>query len=336
MAIGTATVSGQPDNWPSLGQQLHGFNQRFYASAPDMYFKQRLANLWTAAANLEEWGPRLRAGIVTEFSTLSVGEGERMDSELNDEQLRQYVTADTEVLHHQIAETVVRLFFAHAGGSRCPWIDVSDEWHIRRFREKVQRHILKPRPEDLTEACRRAFLGDWPEPPEGLTELFSREQWDDATLNLAKFLQHFAAQYMEEAGLYNAAKHGMAVNASTGRFRILDEDGNGFGHEGPSLSYLERTQDAPDTNSYQVVQRFVGLLSTWLVCSDGVRMMHNLWHWGRARHLGVTEHFEWFVPVAHTPVTIQRESGMFIEAQVKLDAVQVQTRSSQGRPSPTA
>ena len=229
------------------------------------------------------------------------------------------------MLHHQIAETLIRLYAAHGPDVECPWLNLSNEYDFGAFKASVEANLVKPRAEQLAGLCREVFLGRWPHPPERLN--LTQEQWDAGALNLARFMKHFGKHFLEQAQLYNAAKHGMAVNANRGSFRMSDEEGRSVGHEGPSLSYLERQKVTrkPRVDSYQVVQRWVGVVPTWFICSYGTKMMRNLWFYARSRFLEQVNGFELCLPTDVNPLSIQRELGALMPFEAKLDAVEVES-----------
>jgi hypothetical protein len=101
-----------PDQWDDL-------NREFYRADPAPYFLRRLRYLVLALVDL----PAIReaqSGRI-EFGELSMPPEEPYDVEAT---AAYGVIESTNLLHH-IAETIMRLYFAHEIHPDCPWLEVA-------------------------------------------------------------------------------------------------------------------------------------------------------------------------------------------------------------------
>ncbi|MDP9452601.1 MAG: hypothetical protein M3P97_04240 [Actinomycetota bacterium] len=115
---------GAPD--PEMDERYRRLNESFYSSSPALYFEQRLNSLLVMAADDPEYGDRLHRGLTIVGETFTVAPSERVESQLSEKQLRQFVTSETQVLLHHAAESLLRLYLAHeAHLSPCPWLSIA-------------------------------------------------------------------------------------------------------------------------------------------------------------------------------------------------------------------
>jgi hypothetical protein len=138
---------------------------------------------------------------------LKFTEHERAEVEQNRERL---VIAEAEVLLHHAAETQLRLYLAYERLPPCPWLVLAGERSFAAFKDKVAKLGEALGDEQRRTNVAAVFFGASdrtslrPTPPE--------DEWNAGLENLSTWLAWFAAHFLD-AGVYNAAKHGLAPQA---------------------------------------------------------------------------------------------------------------------------
>lgn len=198
------------------------------------------------------------------------------------EERERFAIAESQVLLHHAAETLLRLYLGHEGLPPCPWLE------IVRVRTPGQfKSLLNKRFEgnlDIEERRRRvaaAFHGSAsresfnPVPPE--------EKWNAANDNVEAFLGHFARLVVEDSGLYNSAKHGLTI--LVGERSMSLGDGKVVSAAGKAVSYLDMRREGPGAprwamaTSWAEVDRSLGFVQMATLLID------TLWSVARARYV---------------------------------------------------
>ncbi len=199
-------------------------NETFYRARPHAYFNQRLESLILVAGKSEKLQDLLAEGVTV--GALKAGGApvpERTDderSELNQDRER-YVIADTVVLLHHAAETLLRLYLAHENLPPCPWLKMAEERNFAAFKSRVDKLG-----EDLAghrrhDELAKVFFGTGdrtalsPEPLE--------DAWRNGLENFGTWMSWFAQHFLD-ANVYNAAKHGLAVHPGEAAFQLGDDE----------------------------------------------------------------------------------------------------------------
>jgi hypothetical protein len=196
------------------GEACHGLNVAFYSVEPHDYFQTRLELLMLAAADSDAIFAAFQKGL--EYGALKMGGPETNapgDAEV-DAARTAFVTADAVNLLHHISETLLRLYFAHRPEEgkfpASPWLEIAQEVTPGEFKRRV---ALRFDGGSELDDARRAevtatFYGSTDPPcdtPEEADRL--RASVDE----IERFLHHFARYFLDEAKLYNAMKHGLAI-----------------------------------------------------------------------------------------------------------------------------
>lgn len=202
-----------PSDDESAEVEIQSLNERYYSRSPALYFRQRLNNLMVCASGLPAYRDRLVKGIeVGADLVIQVDEHEVIDSDLDEESLQAFVTSESEVLLYHVTESMFRVYLAHAQRPDCPWLLVAANSAIREMRQAVQKRFG----EGADELAARGEVVRCLH----LTHV-DRSQWTDdqfaqALDNLMGFLRVLALRLENDKDLYNAAKHGLTMFASTG------------------------------------------------------------------------------------------------------------------------
>jgi len=195
------------------------------------------------------------------------------------------MVTEAEVLLHHVAETLLTLYLAHEDRPDCPWLEVA---RMRQGDLKPQlrkrfggSYSQKLRREQLAEV----FFGS--RTPVGLDPRPELEQWEKAVANLDQLLMAYLDIHNERRNLYNAAKHGMAVNSGTAAVKLGEAGAPPLIEKsGPSITYLDLT-DSKSQPRWQQTTVWIELDQTialsYLACS----LIQSMWMVARARYLGV-------------------------------------------------
>lgn len=290
-----------------VAEQYRRLNERFYAASPARYFEHRLNNLLVTAASDVELGPQLREGIDICGERMVVGDEERIDSDMESEELSRFVTAESLVLLSHTAEAVLRLFLAHEGQPACPWLDMS-RLPFRDFWKHVRIRFVDP----IREERLHAVVADVALGSPTYSENFPGDQddWDATVERLTSWLRYLTRQMIDNQPAYNAAKHGFGARPDQAFIQFIDDaSGKSFlNHGGPSIEVLTHGPWDDGSRAWVIKTIWLNPVHLWAVTGTAISMMESIWGFGRARFLGGAE-VNMFRP-AHTPGDIEKATGL--------------------------
>jgi hypothetical protein len=193
-----------------------------------------------------------------------------------------YLTAEALVLLHHASETLIRLYRAHSGSPACPWIEISRRTHPGDLPK-----WLSTLPETLdTENALRdvmtVFRG-YPTFEATAGMLYStEEEWNEQSDGLVALLKHLAYVLVQDAPVYNAAKHGLAALAGESSMGIGQLEDPVIFSDGPSISVL-RVKRETDTWHQETtwISQDGALATTFLVANQ----IESLWSIARNKYL---------------------------------------------------
>lgn len=267
-----------------------GLNRAFYRAEPHTYLNGRMAHLVLAMAKPDELQALLDAGV--EYGTLTIrppsgseSPEDSMESTAEEErQHRNFVATESAGLLQHAAETLIRLYLAHSGRPRCPWLELARERDFRGFKQDVAARFGAD--VVVTDQHRSevgtVFLGGPAPPPDGPPA----DEWAEGIENIESWLRHFAALFLDDANLYNAFKHGLAVQAGEASLKIGDE-GEIVDMAGPSIEHLEVSDDP---RRWQRVIRWIRPERMAGEIFMAYRMIRNLWLVARSYYLPEAPH----------------------------------------------
>lgn len=281
-------------------QEVRALNERYYSRSPALYFRQRLNNLTVCAARLPDYRDALLAGIEVGDLTITVAEHELVDSDLDDDELLAFVTAESEVLLCHATESMFRVYLAHAQRPECPWLRMASAASIRDMRSAVKQRFGKGADESAVRAeVARCLHLDGVE-----RSAWTDDQFHQAVENLLGFLRALAERLEDDKELYNAAKHGLTMFASTAHLQFQDQDGNMlFAHEGPSLEYLHSTPWSGNRvreRQWTDVTVWLNLVGWWALTYVATEIMNSVWTIGRRAFIGPSESDQIWLPAEMT------------------------------------
>lgn len=192
------------------------------------------------------------------------------------------VVESVNLLHHA-AEALVRQYLAHRGAPECPWLENA------RRRSPVK---FKAAATDLREASGALYRDDLLDvfcgPIAGRTPaaLANIAQAGDG---LEALLAYATDILLDEAGLYNAVKHGIAAVPGTRRLppeMLKVRGGMLMRGDGLSLLTLEPVGEAGERRWTRVI-RYIDVAENSAITKLIAQQLENLWAVARARYLGV-------------------------------------------------
>jgi hypothetical protein len=192
-------------------------------------------------------------------------------------------TVESVNLLHHAAEALIRQYLAHRGAPVCPWLELSRHRDFTAFRaaESELRATLSAgdRPDDLVPV----FCG----PPHGRTPA-ATAAIARAGDGLSALLQYGSDVLLDEAGMYNAIKHGIAAVPGV---RPLPEEVEGRRlpkQRGGGMSLLTlQPRDSDDGRRWTRVITYVNAEENLAMTELISDQLENLWHVARSRYLGV-------------------------------------------------
>lgn len=161
------------------------------------------------------------------------------DATPDDDETDGFAVVESLSIMYLAAEALLRLYFAHADGDSCPPLQLSSLTSYAKFKQRAGAVLTDP---PSIESLRRVFRGMLDAPPD-----VSDERWvEDA--EVLQFLMHRAAELMaRESNVYNATKHGLAVQPRKSGMRLgSEEDPHGviIDHHGSSIRFLNKMPSA--------------------------------------------------------------------------------------------
>lgn len=231
------TKSSRDANHLLASENDRSLNEAFYRARPHAYFNQRLEALILVAGKSEELQALLAGGVTVgplkAGGTPVPGRTDEERAELEEDRER-YIIADTEVLLHHAAETLLRLYHAHENLPPCPWLKMAEERSFAAFKGRVDKLGEDLAAQRRHDELATVFFGTsdraalHPEPREDL--------WHEGLENLVKWMSWYAQHFLD-ANVYNAAKHGLAVQPGEAAFQLGDDEL--ISRSGPAIEYLE-------------------------------------------------------------------------------------------------
>ena len=266
-----------------LATENYGWlNRDFYRSEPHLYLRHRLSNLLLVAGRDRELRELLDQGV--SFGDLSMkrrDDADPRDAVKDDESQQRFVALEAELLLHHACETILRLFVAHRGPPACPWLELARMRSFEKFKTTVRETFLESDTSNRVGDIADVFFGG--SDRTGINPEPSIESWEKALGNVDRFLVYYANHYLSDAHLYNAAKHGLAVQPGEQAIR-LDLPSAPISAEGMALQFLEVKDD-----KWQETVAWVQPDLSVVYTLTAIDLIEQLWTIARVRYTGSGE-----------------------------------------------
>ena len=282
-------------------RQFDDLNRNFYHQSPAEYLRHRLRLLALMAGRPDDMFALYEEGI--EYGELKMGG--RVD--VDDERIAGFVAAETEVLWHHAAETLLRAFLAHKDAPPCPWLEIARLRSFATFKNRVRAEVLDLGEDDVAlELLAQVFVA--PAPLEACERAFATTDVRASLAATSRMLRRIGERYLEHAHAYNAAKHGLAITAGHHDFSITNgDDPPVIREEGPAITYLEvrETEAGPTwhrTTTWILVEQLMGSVF-WIAL-----LLESMWSAATMRYVEFRE------PQVHLP-TPEIADGLNLHAK---------------------
>ncbi len=237
---------------PVLASEFPMLNRAYYAMDPAEYFRVRLQALALIVSPDVDHTEAFASG-------LTIGAFEISGSWSHDETAaRRYLALESTILLHHAGEALLRQYLAHAFSEPCPWLKLSSITSPREFKKAVAGLCDELDSQERQRDIQAVFLGasDHEKFKDLSLDLFERE-----TRSRVELLRFVAEEFLENANAYNAAKHGMAMDAGQYKVSLGRADDNSgdpplIEQDGPALHYLRR-QGGRDDRHWAKTRQFV-------------------------------------------------------------------------------
>lgn len=212
-------------------------NREFYSAKPHEYFVRKLNLLLLYAGRADEVDGLLEDGVTYDRLTLTHDPDKEPAADEIKKSRLEYVTIETEILYHHAIETLLRLYLAHEGHPKCPWLEISRLRNPGHFKAQLQRRLLSDELDTIEkyERLHPILVGVTPETFPGGPERLSL-----VLRSIEDTMAMFAGDLIDDAARYNASKHGLAIQANEQGMRLGNEEiPEIMSADGPALTYLE-------------------------------------------------------------------------------------------------
>jgi hypothetical protein len=254
-------------------------NRKFYATRPWEYFRHRQRYLMFAAGAPEKLLDIGREGV--KVGRLNFTLTDDPDGGEQDEEDRQrYVLAESEVLMHHASETLLRLYLAHEGLPGCPWLEMARVRSPGDFKKRVEKRFCRDESDAHHSSLAPVFFGG--DQREKLTPTPPADEWDQGIANVESFLRYFARHFLD-ADVYNALKHGLAVQA--GEYKMQLDDGELIKAEGTALEFLSLQRDHHGRQRWNMTTRWIEFERAMSFVFIATALIESIWDIGQWRYL---------------------------------------------------
>jgi hypothetical protein len=259
-------------------------NKDFYSTPPHEYLMQQV----TALLAMREKGEAVKGLLDPEFK---VGEVELLTQSNSPEVERairhRFVIAESHVLLHHAAETLLRMYLAHVDRPAEPWIVLASEYRFARFKQKIAELKTSLSPGEAADQIHFVFHGSVT--PDGLQPRPDRSVWNGAVDNIRAYLIRLAEIFLDSDS-YNAAKHGLAVSAGMTQVDVTVEEESVWSASGSTLTYLSLRPEDGYKEWKRVTRWFSPAQSIGLTIAT-CHLLQLLWTAARHHYLGETGAF---------------------------------------------
>lgn len=276
----------QPPKAPSADhnlapEQFPDLNREFYRADPTDYIQRRVRALVVSVADSSAIDEALRQGV--SYGNIEVRR--EQDHEADKEAAEAYLSMESTNLLHHAAESLLRLYFAHADHPPCPWLEISRHDKPGEFKERVAELRGALEQQETGDSLRTIFFGDVA--PEALGWSFTAEEWQRKTDGLVMLIEYLCTTVLNDAPMYNATKHGLAVVGGNSGLKLsAPGDELTVSTDGPGLTYLDvTTQSAPGGRRWTKTLTFVRSEANLGLIEVVALYIRSLWTIARYRYL---------------------------------------------------
>jgi hypothetical protein len=301
-------------------------NKQFYQNPPDAYFRQRLVGIVAIIERREQMTAIFDDPATVGALTIHNSPDAPMTIPFNDDDMAdRFALLESLVVVHHASEALLRLILAHRDNVSLPWLELSKLRNFKRFKSAVDK-LRKLSEEDLTELVEAVIIG-------GASS--DSNQHAAAVSAYRQIIRRAAHHVLDESNLYNAAKHGLALNAGRLSFTMTPESGDSTEvlhattlAEGGTLEYLESRDSAGD-RIWQLTTNMVDLPQLLTFAGVVCETIASLWSVARAMYLGDSSGRVWLPQSSLDEILPHRTVGSMVRFSQVLGVEQLGTTNNQ-------
>lgn len=277
--MGKHRNKGPKQQAPLSGAEIAALNRAFYGTDPAEHFSRRFHLLLAQASQSDA---ELRAEAKKyKFGKISMTVPSITESEVDEDAHKRFVLLEAELFIHHAAETLVRLYFAHADNAPAPWIEMAKLRGPGEFTRRLKAFRKERQKESVLTQIRLVFFG-YKQFPQDWSKDKAAEN-EAALGRVADYLDYFSELLLERGQTYNAVKHGLAVEA--GESALAVGEIKELSASGPSIAYLDRGRDDENKSFWAVKIRWIPLEFDISLAYVGTQLLNALWTVARVRYV---------------------------------------------------
>lgn len=275
-------VMAKPLNHDVHDAEFASLNAKFYRGSPHAYFERRLKSLAVAIGDGRELDALLEAGVSYGDFSLKSDDNDVEQGHSDQKDIDAYAAVESAVLLHHTAEATLRLYLAHANRNPCPWLEVAKLTNFREFKQRIAALAGSMDDDEVLDDLAEVF--SYRSTPEFLVGGDPTAMWKDHRAGLRDLISESIRTILDDAHIYNAAKHGMAIVSSDLGVSIGDSDDSDplIHQKGPVLTFLELNQVSDSEKYWHQTSAWVDPTKSMAITFLLIRLMDSLWRSAKA------------------------------------------------------
>lgn len=252
-------------------------NSSFYDSDPVRYYHSRWVLLMLVGGKNRELDALVKSGIHYDELLIEPGKVIWPSSDEDPAELS-FLLIESESLLHQASETLLRLIIAHRTIPEVPWMQVASVRSAGQFKSLVEEYAQPEWSQELSAAHASVVLG---------RSLGGQADLDQARVATSRLTRHLARLYLDRSSIYNAVKHGLAVQAGPASvsFHPDSRDVPSFSSGGTAITVLEYEDQGAERRWFERTD-WVDVRTNLCLTSLALVQMRCVWDVARARYRG--------------------------------------------------
>ena len=256
-------------------------NRSYYGAEPADYFEHRWLNLALTAGEPKGREELLEAGVSFDELRFSRDPDDNADEAKWKRGIDHFVISEVEQLSQHVGETLLRLYLTHREFPPCPPVELAKNQDPGSFKRAVRARFQDSRPTraNIRREVAGVFYGSPTRKP--YARVVPAEAWTEALDALDEYLTYFARRFLQDAGLYNAAKHGLALTTGETKMELRNTP---IKAAGPSIRYLRTVPGDDGVERLAITTHWVRIGREMSITWVGKEMIRSIWQAARFRY----------------------------------------------------
>ena len=262
--------------------EFSALNAKFYQGSPHAYFERRLKSLAIAIGDGREFDALLGAGVSYGDFSMKSDNNDAGQGLSNQTEVDNYAAVESAVLLHHTSEATLRLYLAHSNRNPCPWLETAKLTNFGEFKGRISALAGSLGDDEVLDDLTEVF--SYRATPESILGGDPTAMWKDHRAALRDLISEAIRIILDDAHIYNAAKHGMAIVSSDLGVSIGDgEDGGPLIHQkGPVLTFLELNQVSDSEKYWHQTSAWVDPTKSMAITFLLIKLIDSLWRSAKA------------------------------------------------------